>query len=370
MSYPYTTSDNVTYFNNNSTGSPIIVVEGTPVEPRYPITTGYEPSNTNLTTMTSPGVFVSSVEDKRNIKMEEGGFGSTPYITSDRDHSGLGNTTERKFQDVPFAILFVAHLLLMGYACAVNSHKLYDSYLDQLNDTDYSSNRSLYGTSRFITARFLGQIESEAYDGEYEGQQYWHNGMFRAEQDGEDNKDVKESMYVALFLSFLLAGGFSSLSLSFMMHHSEGLIKTALIFNCVIYAIFGLLMLMGGIVGGALISLILFAVCACYTRAVWERIPFAAVNMKTAISAVKANIGVTVYAYIALILLLGWTLWWSITAITTLDLIQLNDQGAKDENGESEVVEVNGGLVFLLLVSYYWTHQVICNIVHGKRYCI
>lgn len=379
MSYHYTTTttdNNNNNYNNyhaNNNG-PIIVVQGTPVvEPMHPVNryannTGYEPG---LTPMTSSGIGMGAFNISSSNKANENDIEGTPYVTSDRSHSGINNT-ERKFQDVPFAILFVAHLLLMGYLCAVNSHKLYDDYYMEQQQGG-NNNRVLHVLQDIASSRILdsdnGSSSDDAYvtDTEQQGQdhEYWHSGMFQAEQDGEGDDDITGAMYGALFMSFLLASVFSGLSLSFMLRHSEGLIKTALIFNCVVYGVFGLLMLMTGVVVAALISLILFAICACYAKAVWERIPFAAVNMKTAISAVRANIGVTIYAYIALFFFVGWTVWWSVTAITTLNLYDQDDQDDKDDPDASEV---NGGLLFLFLISYYWTHQVISNVVHGKSF--
>jgi Plasma-membrane choline transporter len=75
------------------------------------------------------------------------------------------------------------------------------------------------------------------------------------------------------------------------------------------------------------------------------RIPFAAANLSTALSAVQSNMGLTFVALIMLVLALVWSLLWFVGL-----------GGA--------VSSSNGGIVFLLLVSYYWVHQVLTNIVH------
>lgn len=77
----------------------------------------------------------------------------------------------------------------------------------------------------------------------------------------------------------------------------------------------------------------------------WPRIPFAAANLNTALTAVKANMGLTVIAYFMMVLALGWTIFWFM--------------GVGDALTSS-----NGGILFLLFVSYYWTFQVLSNTVH------
>lgn len=75
------------------------------------------------------------------------------------------------------------------------------------------------------------------------------------------------------------------------------------------------------------------------------RIPFAAANLCTALTAVQSNMGLTFIAVIMLLLAMVWSLLWF--------------SGLGDAVSTS-----NGGVIFLLLVSYFWVHQVLTNIVH------
>ena len=59
----------------------------------------------------------------------------------------------------------------------------------------------------------------------------------------------------------------------------------------------------------------------------------------------RANLGLAIVAYFFLAIAFAWSLWW---------LIGLSGALATS----------NQGIIFLLLVSYYWTHQVIINLVH------
>ena len=68
-----------------------------------------------------------------------------------------------------------------------------------------------------------------------------------------------------------------------------------------------------------------------------SRIPFATVNLITALTAVKTNFGLIGVSYIFVIFAFGWTVLWS------LAFDDVYDQTA----------------VLLLFLSYSWTHQVI-----------
>lgn len=68
--------------------------------------------------------------------------------------------------------------------------------------------------------------------------------------------------------------------------------------------------------------------------------------------------GLVFYAYLSLILLFGWTIWWSAASVSTILVVHECD-------GDGECgKEIQGLYVFLFLVSYYWTCQVITNVVH------
>jgi hypothetical protein len=148
------------------------------------------------------------------------------------------------------------------------------------------------------------------------------------------------------------------LALSFMMTFARPLIKVALIFNVVVSGLMALLALVSGVIPVALMCLLGFAFSAYYAYCVWNRIPFAAANMVTAITAVRANLGVSFFAYFSLLLTFGWTLWWSFAFVATNFVANGCDaEGVCD-------TEPNGGIVFLFLISYFWTMQVVKNVTH------
>lgn len=82
----------------------------------------------------------------------------------------------------------------------------------------------------------------------------------------------------------------------------------------------------------------------------------ATANLVTAITAVKANLGVTLVAYIFTILGVAWTVLWA--------LAYAGVQSATECSDESTVCTPSGIYVFLLLLALFFVQQVIQNSVH------
>mmetsp|Transcript_3897 Transcript_3897/g.4518 ORF Transcript_3897/g.4518 Transcript_3897/m.4518 type:complete len:481 (-) Transcript_3897:165-1607(-) len=137
----------------------------------------------------------------------------------------------------------------------------------------------------------------------------------------------------------------STFALGWMMQFAEQVVKMALMFSIGTSLALGILGLMFGQMMIGLISLA-SAVCGCcYAYMVWNRIPFAAANLNTALTGVRQNLGLAVVAYIFLAIAFVWSIWWSVAATGTMSVL-----------GE--------GALFLFFLSFYWTHQVIQNTIH------
>jgi len=195
-----------------------------------------------------------------------------------------GEPQPKQFNDVFFACLFYAHLGVMGF---------------------------------FLVGSLGGQENGGGYGG---------------------------IIYLCIACS-IFAIGLATVSLGFMMKFATGLIQMALVFSIVCSLAMGIIGLMSGQLLMGIMGLVSCAFGVCYAFMVQSRIPFAAANLTTALTAVRANLGTAVVAYIFLGLAMGWTMWWGVVT-----------SGMMNAYGN--------GIVYLFLVSYYWTHQVLKNIVH------
>jgi Plasma-membrane choline transporter len=182
--------------------------------------------------------------------------------------------------------------------------------------------------------------------------------------NGNDNSGSNEisvdpvALLTVLAASGLVGGVVSSLALAFMMNFAEGLVKVALVFNVAVFGAVALVSLAAGAIPGAVLGGVGCAMAAYYAYCVWSRIPFAAANLVTAVTAVRANMGLALYAYVSLLLLVGWSFWWTVSSVSTI--MVLGDCAANEDCSSA----VNGIVIFLFLISYYWTIQVITNVVY------
>ena len=90
---------------------------------------------------------------------------------------------------------------------------------------------------------------------------------------------------------------------------------------------------------------------------VWSRIPFASVNLLTACTAVKKNCGVVFVAYAFVVVAFGWSLLWTIALAGVYDQVIFTGVAGQVNN-------VFYGYLFLLFLSFFFTHQVIQNCTH------
>jgi hypothetical protein len=139
--------------------------------------------------------------------------------------------------------------------------------------------------------------------------------------------------------------GLATAALSFMMNNAVTLVKSALIFSVITSLAAGIAGFMFGSMMMGILGILSFLVGIWYAKVVWPRIPYAAANLNTALTAVRQNMGLTVVAYLFLTIAFGWSVFWFL--------------GLGDALAGSKLP-----IVFLLFVSYYWVHQVLTNTVH------
>mmetsp|Transcript_25266 Transcript_25266/g.45467 ORF Transcript_25266/g.45467 Transcript_25266/m.45467 type:complete len:502 (-) Transcript_25266:157-1662(-) len=187
--------------------------------------------------------------------------------------------------------------------------------------------------------------------------------------------------YDGLIYASLIAGGFSilfsAISLFVMSMCPKVLIQISLLASLVFSApIVVSSFLYGNIVGG-IFGLLFFALSVCYACMVWRRIPFAAANLNTGLTAVKRNAGVVVVAYSIVILSFCYAMLWMTALVGVYDKEGLCDTtsdttttetGSTTDTTTDTTTTCSGdlawGYFFLLLLSLFWTQQVFQNTIH------
>jgi hypothetical protein len=334
-------SSSAPYYSAGGSNAPPIVVQGQYVQANHGQSQRAQPRNSqqggfaNALDQPLPPqsnyVRSSNHQQQGNSKLMQ----ASTYNHSTNPQDTKPHVSEsRPCRDVFWAILFYAHIVGMAYLAAVYTPAMIS---DVAENVEQGGDRSLLATKQMQLARFL------------------------ADEDGGEEQDIEinpQALITVLCLSSALGLGVSSLALGFMMTFTEALIKIALWFNIILFGVLGVLSAVGGVLMMALMCLGMCAFSAYYAWRVWSRIPFAAANLVTALTAVRANMGLAFYAYSSLLLLFGWSIFWSIGTVSTLYVTN-----GCNVAGECEKT-TNGGIMFLFLVSYYWTIQVISNVVH------
>merc|ERR1719491_499491 len=103
------------------------------------------------------------------------------------------------------------------------------------------------------------------------------------------------------------------------------------------------------------LGVVFFVFTVCYVKMVWGRIPFAAINMMTAGTAIKANLGVALVAIFFTLLEVGWLVLWGIAFTGTF---------TKTQSCDNDECSPNYGILFLLFLSLFFTQQVLQSCVH------
>lgn len=184
------------------------------------------------------------------------------------------------------------------------------------------------------------------------------------DQHDSTDDDVDDAYSYTGLVYFTLISGASSIllggvTMAIFTQFGKHLIQLSLMFS--VFASLGMAVLAAieGNIALAVLSLVGFLVGCCYYFAVSDRIPFAAANLNAGVTAVRENGGVVLIAYFCVLLVFVFSTTW------TLALIGVADKSTSCPNNDSDCEKgINEGLIFFMLVSLFWSQQVISNLVH------
>jgi len=182
------------------------------------------------------------------------------------------------------------------------------------------------------------------------------------EDDGNFTIDYKNVLAITFFAGFY-ACILSYISFGFMLILARSLIIIMLIFSILVSLAWGLIGLTADPYG--VIALMGFAALLStlgYTMYSWNRIPFAATNLYTALTAMRCTADITILGLLSLVVAFGWCLLWSMAFIGIVNDHNDKDCDTKDAC-QAHVSRNHIPLYLLLLLSFHWTTMVIKNVV-------
>ena len=180
--------------------------------------------------------------------------------------------------------------------------------------------------------------------------------------DGSFTIDYKNVLAITFFAGFY-ACMLSYISFGFMLILARSLILIMLVFSIVVALAWGVIGLTLDPYG--VISVVGFAALLSslgYAMYSWHRIPFAATNLYTALTAMRCTADITILGLMTLVVAFSWCLLWSMAFIGIVNAFNDNDCISKDVC-HAHVNRKHIPVLLLLLVSFHWTAMVMKNIV-------
>lgn len=272
------------------------------------------------------------------------GSGASPGIAPP---SSKGERQETRCRDAPFALLLIVNVVAIAAVAGIYGLDAISAAFDDLttpgNATDASDG------------------SNAAADAANEGAGGGNDLADAADLTGNGAAPASyqyDGYVKATFILGAIAIVMSGATLPVMICIPGILIKASLLAMLVLAALMVAVSFVTQNVVGGVVGLIFFGCFACYARAVWSRIPFATANLVAACTAIRAHAGVLLVALLFVALAFGWTLLWSVAAMGVWEEVYDEDLAADGQN------PTNYGYLFLLLLSYFFTHQVVQNTVH------
>jgi hypothetical protein len=257
-----------------------------------------------------------------------------------------------EYRDVPFSILFFAHLAVMVWL-AIDCGTFTVIQIDP--------NVTNWRTTIFVD------------DDNAPNDEEWHQ-FEKMVQDAEDwaavylkrilENVIIPSAFVAYGVSYILTAlVIPSCPTAMVVSTLLGSLAWTLALTIFILAASGFNNLLAFLFCGAIMAAVVY-----YLRMVWRLIPFTAVNLQMALQGISANCGMYIVAFSFSIVGFAWTLLWIYIGVGVMQAMDgayeaeypRREGMSKGEYTEEEQNDPLRGFVsFALLLSLYWTSKIL-----------
>lgn len=251
--------------------------------------------------------------------------------------AGFFPQQESKRHDVPFAILFLVQMCFVIVLA-----------IAYIGDTAITGDTAL-GTPPH-------PIQTITDDPFSTGSAFVTQGGFGTQKSIASNWNIHvdySNAFQLSCISALYAASLSALLIGMMMILGKALIPTTLcltVIVCIAFSTIGIALSPYSFV--PIIGIIALALSIGYSIVVWDRIPFAATNLDTALCGVKCTADVLVVGMIMMVAAFFWTITWTVAFLGVYDHY-LDDLTGDDGD---KLIEWTGVLIYGgMFTSYIWT---------------
>ena len=289
---------------------------------------------------------------------------STFDVESSFTDSGIhkGVVQEPAFRDKWFGVAFLVHLgimmsLFVMYATGYLESSLLDGTDSNVVNADGSTNDTGGRRHLLALARLLNNTETN----EAAAAAIGRNPTLM------DDPDAVKGL-AGVVLSMISPLCLALWAMIYMKDHATLLIQASLGLAVAVNVLLGFAM-------ASVVNLILAALFACYAKAVWHRIPFAASNLKAAVTCVHSNLGMVFFGLLSIPLYTLWFVLWVYVLASVLTSpwmktqetdFQVTDDvmGFSNTHEEEQVSSMGSLAIAALSLSFYWTWHVLRNVAH------
>jgi len=267
-----------------------------------------------------------------------------PSSTTSEEPWERGETQDPEYRDVWFGIIFWIQLsVLVGLAVLYIVGIIPVHLPDLVDDDDLAA-----AAGRFL---LVGEDnEDEGYEG--------------AGPNGS-------AFAFAAVSTLVVAPGLTVLVFGFLARNASSLIRLSLYTSIGTNVLLAVLCLLTGVLPAAFFFIFVAIVTMWYAKIIWRRIPYAAANLKTAVTSIRSQLGVAFLGLASVpVVVVFWILWiftFTMTLSTDFMQSQTTTTTVTQSDGTTEEVEVYTGVYYLVVVTFllslFWSLQVMTNIV-------
>jgi len=174
----------------------------------------------------------------------------------------------------------------------------------------------------------------------------------------------QRNIILILCSSAIVGAVFGAGWLSVMKRCADSIIKVSMVVSSIFLLAAAVIALLQDIVIMAVIYFIILIFQVIYFYLVRNRIPFAQATIGAASQAIQDYSGPIYVTYLMSLLSIGWISFWSFVFVAIYHATALNNGNTTGDPSSSPNNSMNGVAYFLLLVSLYWTLEVLRNIGH------
>jgi hypothetical protein len=189
-------------------------------------------------------------------------------------------------------------------------------------------------------------------------------------EEPADNPDTaltandQRNIIFILSASAVVGALFGAVWLAVMKRCADSIIKVSMVISSIFLLAATAVAFLSGIFIMGIIYLIILIIQVIYFWLVRNRIPFAQATIGASAQAIQDYSGPIYVTYFVSALSIGWVAFWGFTFVAIYHATALNNGNTAGDPNESPSSGLNGVAYFLLLVSLYWTMEVLRNIGH------